>query len=178
MIGRMMMLDGAAFHDYLQSPKVDKISRLLLIAVGILYGIISILTNWTYVSGFDSQVLKFFVVPGIFIIFGLLTALITRLGLSLLLWASSKGFGGKGMLGQVNKAASVSLVPGILSVPFLAGSFNIAVIALLGAGLIWMYLVSVQIVKATQGFDAKKAYLASLLSFVFLASIYYIIVPS
>lgn len=178
MVGRMMMLDGAAFHDYLQSPKIDKISRLLLIAVGVLYGVISMMSNWAYVSSFESQVLKFFVVPAIFIIFGLLTALITRLGLSLLLWASSKGFGGKGMLSQVNKAASVSLVPGILSVPFLAGNINAAVIALLAAGLIWMYLISVQIVKVTQGFDAKKAYLASLLSFVFLASIYYIIVPA
>ncbi|MFB1082721.1 hypothetical protein [Jeotgalibacillus sp. JSM ZJ347] len=178
MIGRMMMLDGAAFHDFLQSPKIDRISRLLLIAVGVLYGMISIASNWAYVASFESQALKFFIVPAIFIIFGLLTALITRLGLSLLLWASSKGFGGKGLLGQVNKAASVSLVPGILSVPFLTGTFNPAVAVLLAAGLIWMYLISVQIVKATQGFDAKKAYLSSLLSFVFLASIYYIIVPA
>lgn len=178
MIGRMMMLDGAAFHDYLQSPNIDKISRLLLITVGVLYGLISMISNWTYVSSFESQVLKLFIVPAIFIIFGLLTALITRLGLSLLLWASSKGFGGKGLLGQVNKAASVSLVPGISSVPFLTGNGNAAVLALLTAGLIWMYLISVQVVRATQGFDAKKAYLASLLSFVFLASIYYIIVPA
>ncbi|WP_227396182.1 hypothetical protein [Jeotgalibacillus aurantiacus] len=178
MVARMMMLDEAAFKTFLQSPKVTVWSRLLLIAVGLGYGLISIAANWGYVSDFDSQALRWVVVPGIFLLFGLLMAILTRFGLSLLLWASSRGLGGKGVLREISKATSVSLLPGILSVPFLTGTANGLMIVLLVAGLIWMYLMSVQVVKATQGFDAKKSYLAVALAFVFLASIYYIVVPA
>ncbi|WP_416145384.1 hypothetical protein [Planococcus koreensis] len=68
----------------------------------------------------------------------------------------------------------------MLGVPYLAGwgEGTFIVAALLVAGIVWMYFVSAKILKTTQNFTNKKAYLAAFLAFLFLASVYYIVVPS
>ena len=80
---------------------------------------------------------------------------------------------------DINRAAPVALLPGLLGAPYLAeaGNGHLLVYVLLAIGVVWMYLVCVKIIKTTQSFTAKKAYLAALAAFVFLASVYYLIIP-
>ncbi|MBF6634427.1 hypothetical protein QL992_08775 [Microbacterium sp. APC 3898] len=179
MVGKMVALNDSSFRSFLELPKTQWVSNLLLLIVGIGYGAISIASNASYIASFDSALLQNFIVPAIFILFGLLMAFITKIGLALLLWAGSKGLGGKGLLRDINRAAPVALLPGLLGAPYLAeaGNGHLLVYVLLAIGVVWMYLVCVKIIKTTQSFTAKKAYLAALAAFVFLASVYYLIIP-
>ena len=179
MVGKMVALNDSSFRSFLELPKTQLVSNLLLFIVGLGYGAISIASNASYIASFDSALLQNFIVPAIFILFGLLMAFITKIGLALLLWAASKGFGGKGLLRDINRMAPVALFPGLLGAPFLVGAGNDHPLTylLLAAGVVWMYLVCVKIIKTTQSFPTTKAYLAVLTAFVFLASVYYLMIP-
>lgn len=179
MVGKMVALNDSSFRSFLELPKTQLMSNLVLLMVGLGYGAISIASNASYIASFDSALLQNFIVPAIFILFGLLMAFITKIGLALLLWAGSKGLGGKGLLKDINRAAPVALLPGLLGAPYLtgAGDGHPLIYLLLIAGIVWMYLVGVKIIKTTQNFTAKKAYLAALIAFVFLASVYYLMIP-
>ncbi|ANU14142.1 hypothetical protein B481_0830 [Planococcus halocryophilus Or1] len=179
MVGKMVTLNDASFRSFLELPKTQLVSNLLLFIVGLGYGAISIASNASYISSFDSALLQNFMVPAIFILFGLLMSFITKIGLALLLWAGSKGLGGKGLLRDINRATPVALLPGLLGAPYLAevGNGHPMVYMLLVVGIIWMYLVCVKIIKTTQNFTPVKAYVAALAAFAFLASVYYLIIP-
>ncbi|AQQ52569.1 hypothetical protein [Planococcus lenghuensis] len=180
MVGRMVALDEQSFQAFLSASNTKRISRIILIAAGIGYGAISIMSNAAYVESFDSQLLQNVLVPFIFIVFGILTAWLTKVGFSLLLWASAKGLGGKGLLRQISLAVPVILIPGMLGVPFLSGTGleNPLYLVLLVISLVWMYLISVKIIMIVEKFDAKKAYIAVALAFIFMASIYYLVIPA
>ena len=154
----MIALHEQSFRAFLDSPNTKQVSRFILIAVGVMYGVISITTNAAYVESFDSQILQNVLVPLIFVSFGVLTAWLTKFGFSLLLWASAKGIGGKGLLRQISLVVPVILIPGLLGVPFLtgAGYGNPLYSGLLIIGLVWMYLISVKIVKVIESFDGKN----------------------
>lgn len=179
MVGKMVALNDSSFRSFLELPKTQLVSNLLLLIVGLGYGAISIASNASYIASFDAALLKNFIVPAIFILFGLLMAFITKIGLALLLWAGSRGLGGKGLLRDINRAAPVALLPGLLGAPYLvnAGDGHPMVYVLLVIGVVWMYLVCAKIIKTTQNFTTVKAYLAALAAFVFLASVYYLIMP-
>ncbi|MFP3421968.1 hypothetical protein R0K19_21610, partial [Bacillus sp. SIMBA_161] len=117
------------------------------------------------------------IVPLIFIIFGILTAFITKVGMAALLWAGSKALGGTAKYRAISLATPVALLPGLLGAPYLAGVGNGAwwVDLFLVIGVVWMYLASVKIIQAVQGFTAKKAYVSAMMAFLFLASIYYLV---
>ena len=180
MVRNMVALNETYFGAFLNSPNIKRISNLILLVTGVGYGAISIASNASYIANFDSPVLQNFLVPLIFVLFGLLTAFITKIGLALLLWAGAKGFGGKALFRDINLASPVAMLPGLLCVPYLAGwgKGSLVVIILLVAGIVWMYFVSAKILKTTQNFTNKKAYLAAFFAFLFLASVYYIVVPS
>lgn len=179
MLGKMITLHEASYRAFLDAPNRKTTSRLILLLVGIGYGAISIASNASYITSFDSSFLKNVIVPLIFLLFGILTAYLTKYGLALLLWAGAKGIGGKGLLRQINTVVPVALVPGLLAVPFMTGfTSNVATVLLLIVGVIWMYLISVKAVKAIESFHSIKAYVAVLFAFLFFASIYYLIVPS
>ncbi|RNF40125.1 hypothetical protein [Planococcus salinus] len=180
MVGKMITLNEPSFRSFLESPKTKVGSNLVLLIAGAGYGAISIASNASYILSFESMLLKAVIVPLIFILFGLLMAFITKIGLALLLWAGAKGMGGKGLLRDINSAVPAALLPGLLAAPYLtgAGDGNILVLLLLLGGVIWMYMVSAKIIQATQNFTATKAYLAAFLAFLFLASVYYLIMPA
>ena len=180
MVGKMVTLNDSSFQSFLELPKPQLVSNLLLLIVGLGYGASSIASNASYIASFDSGLLQNFIVPAIFILFGLLMAFITKIGLALLLWAGSKALGGKGLLRDINKAAPVALLPGLLGAPYLAGGGDghPLVYVLLAIGVVWMYLICTKIIKTTQSFTNKRAYLSALAAFVFLASVYYLIIPS
>lgn len=175
----MVVLNETYFGAFLKSPNIKVISNLILLVIGVGYGAISIASNASYIASFDSPVLQNILVPLIFIIFGLLSAVVTKIGLAILLWASAKGLGGKALFREINLVSPVALLPGLLGVPYLAGwgEGTIVVIALLVTGIVWMYFISAKILKTTQNFTNKKALLAAFLAFLFLASVYYIVVP-
>ncbi|WP_039863110.1 hypothetical protein [Planococcus donghaensis] len=179
MVGKMVALNDSSFRSFLALPKTQWVSNLLLFIVGLGYGAISIASNASYIASFDSTLLQNVIVPAIFLLFGLLMAFVTKIGLALLLWAGSKAFGGKGLLRDINQSAPVALLPGLLGAPYLVEAANghPLVYVLLAIGIVWMYLVSVKIIKTTQNFTSAKAYLAALAAFAFLASVYYLILP-
>ncbi|WP_088007119.1 hypothetical protein [Indiicoccus explosivorum] len=180
MVGKMITLQEQSFQAFFDSPHAKRLSRLVLLLVGVGYGAISIASNADYISSFESALLRNALVPLIFLLFGVLTAWLTKLGFSLLLWAGAKSIGGKGLLRQISLAVPVVLIPGLLAVPFLTGSgFGSPVyLPLLAVGLLWMYLISARVVQAVEGFTGKKAYIAASLALIFLASVYYLVVPS
>lgn len=179
MVGKMVALNDSSFRTFLELPKTQWVSNLLLLIVGLGYGAISIASNASYIASFDSPVLQSFIVPGIFFVFGLLMVFVTKIGLALLLWAGAKALGGKGLLREINRSVPVALLPGLLGAPFLTGVGNghPLVYLLLIAGIIWMYLVCVKIIKTTQHFSSLKAYIAAFAAFAFLASVYYLLIP-
>lgn len=180
MVGKMIALDEPSFRSFLESPKTTKASNIMFLVAGAGYGAISIASNASYILSFDSALFKFFIVPLIFLVFGLLMAFVTKIGLALLLWAGAKGLGGKGLLRDINVSVPAALIPGLFAAPYLAGdgNGNILVLLLLFFGVVWMYLVCVKIIQTTQNFTQKKAYLATFLAFLFLASVYYLIIPT
>lgn len=180
MIGKMLTLNDPSFRTFLSSQKIKSVSNIILLTVGVGYGLISIASNATYIMSFESALLQNVIVPLIFILFGLIMAFITKIGLALLLWAGARGVGGKGFLSEIYKVTPVALIPGLLGVPYLSGVGNGSgfVILLLLVGVVWMYLISSKIIHTTQSFSGKKAYVAALFSYLFLASVYYLIIPT
>lgn len=180
LVGKMITLNDPSYRSFLQLPKTETVSRILLLIVGLGYGAISIASQAPYIASFDSALLQNLFVPAIFIIFGLLTAFITKVGMAALLWAGSKALGGTARYRTISLVTPVALLPGLLGAPHLAGLGDGAlwVGLLLAAGIIWMYLVSAKIIQAVQGFSPAKAYLSALLAFLFLASVYYLVIPA
>ncbi|ANU20304.1 hypothetical protein BBI15_08780 [Planococcus plakortidis] len=180
LVGKMISLDDPSYRSFLELPKTETVSRLLLLVVGLGYGAISIASQASYISSFDSALLQNFLVPAIFILFGILTAFITKVGMAALLWAGSKALGGTAKYRAVSLVTPVALLPGLLGAPYLAGlgGGSVWVNLFLVAGIIWMYLVGVKIVQVVQGFSATKAYLSAGMAFLFLASIYYLVIPA
>jgi hypothetical protein len=178
MFGKMFALDAQAFRVFIDTPKALLYSRLVILIVGLVYGAFAILANADYIISFESPILRRLVVPLFFLAFGLLTVVITKFGLTLLLWAGARGFGGPGRMKQLNLFASIAVAPGLLGVPFLVGSGGIILLAPLVLGVGWMYLICVKILEVTQEFQGVKAYVSVLAVFIFFASIYYIIMPT
>lgn len=180
LVGKMIALDDPSYRSFLELPKTETVSRILLLIVGVGYGAISIASQASYISSFDSALLQNFLVPAIFIIFGILTAFITKVGMAALLWAGSKALGGTAKYRAISLVAPVALLPGLLGAPHLAGlgDGSLWVNLFLVTGVVWMYLVSVKIIQAVQGFNATKAYLSAGMAFLFLASVYYLVIPA
>ncbi|WP_416145385.1 hypothetical protein [Planococcus koreensis] len=95
MVRNMVVLNETYFGAFLNSPNIKVISNLILLLTGVGYGAISIASNASYIANFDSPVLQNVLVPLIFILFGLLSAFITKIGLALLLWAGQEGWAAK-----------------------------------------------------------------------------------
>ncbi|QQK79096.1 YIP1 family protein [Salicibibacter cibi] len=182
MIGKMIVLERDAYQTFMESQKASKYSRATLVMVGVIYGMMAVIANLQFLSGFDSLFLGFVIAPFLLIALGILMAVVTKFGLTLLLWAGARAFGGPGRMKEVNQIVSISLLPGLLSAPFLIGidilslSLILVIIGLF-FGIGWMYLICVRIIETTQQFSKAKAYLSVLASFVFFTSVYYLILP-
>ncbi|WP_216829070.1 YIP1 family protein [Alkalihalobacterium elongatum] len=179
---RTILLKDEAISELTKSPKWNIWGHLVTILLGIIYGFISIQQNRDYISSFEAEFLRDIVVPGFFIIAGIIMVFLTRIALTLLLWAASRGFGGPGLLGQIFRLTAGALIPSILAMPgFIADSLDATVpfIAVVGVilGIAWMYFICVRIVLIIQKFVPWKAYTAVLVIFIFFISIYYIVTP-
>ncbi|WP_096201381.1 YIP1 family protein [Bacillus sp. FJAT-45350] len=178
LIFRSLLVDRDAMKELSESPKFNKWCLLIILLVGIIYGLFSIQHNAEYILSFESDFLRNIVVPGIFIIGGVIMVLLTRLVFSLLLWAASRGFGGPGGLGSLNRMTTVVMVPSIIAMPaFIASNFTLLGISSIIIALIWMYIISVRSLAVTQAFVSWKAYAAISVIFIFFISIYYIVIP-
>ncbi|MFV8826806.1 hypothetical protein [Alkalihalobacterium sp. APHAB7] len=179
---RTILLNNEAIAELTTSPKWNIWGHLVSILLGVIYGFISIQQNIDYISSFEADFLRDIVVPGFFILAGIIMVFLTRVALSLLLWAASRGFGGPGLLGQLFRLSAGALIPSILAMPgFIADSVDATVpfIAVIGViiGIAWMYMTCVKIVLVTQKFVPWKAYTSVLVIFIFFISIYYIVTP-
>lgn len=157
-------------------------SMFITVLLGLIYGYTSISINKEVIASFETPALRDTIVPGLFLLFGYLTILITKVGLCLLLWAGSRGFSGPGLLKILYRNTSFALIPSIIALPafislqvgtplttFMVLSMVIAVI--------WIYFICVKVVEVTQNFVPWRAYVAVLLAFIFFMSIYYIVLP-
>ncbi|MBM7096713.1 hypothetical protein JSY36_13280 [Bacillus sp. H-16] len=179
MIGKMMILQTPAFQHFTQTPKSLTYSRLIVLLVGAAYGGFGILANASFIAGFESALLRNALVPLIFILFGLFSVWLTKIGLTVLLWAGARGFGGPGRISEISRSSSIALLPGLLAVPTLTGLWEGWLMILpLVIGVVWMYFICVKIHITTQRFAPWKAYLSVFAVFVFFASIYYMIMPT
>ncbi|WP_249870752.1 YIP1 family protein [Oceanobacillus saliphilus] len=179
---RTILLNNEAIAELTTSSKWNIWGHLVTILLGFIYGFISIQLNIEYISSFDADFLRNLVVPGVFLVAGIIMVLLTRVALSLLLWAASRGFGGPGYLGQLFRLGAGALIPSILAMPgLIANGIDAAVpfIAIVGVilGIAWMYFICVKIVLVTQKFVPWKAYTSVLAIFIFFISVYYIVTP-
>ncbi|WP_368504931.1 YIP1 family protein [Alkalihalophilus sp. As8PL] len=182
LLAKALMLDGHSFRELADSPKTNRIGLLLVVLLGAAYGLFSVQANLEYVSSFESPLLRNIIVPLIFIVFGIITIILTRFAFTLLLWAGAKGFGGPGLMRSLYRISIIILVPSFLAMPTLIGmqaGFSITVIhvVLLLAGLAWMYVLGVRAMEATQSFKGLRSYGSVLAIFIFFACVYYLVIP-
>ncbi len=179
MILHLLTLKDSAFETFTSTEKSKVQGSLALLLTGLLYGGLLIMANWSYIMSFETPLLRSVVVPAIFVVSGLMMAWITRIGLTLLLWAGARGFGGEGVMGRLAPFVSISLLPGVLAVPLLTGwQVNWFGLTLALCGVLWMLTIHWKTLQATQRFSPSKAALAAITVFVFFASIYYLVVPT
>lgn len=179
MILHLLSLNDSAFEKFTSYEKSNVQGSLALLLAGLLYGTILIMANWSYILSFETPLLRTVVVPLIFIVSGLMMAWVTRIGLTLLLWAGARGFGGEGIMSRIAPFVSISLLPGILAVPLLTGWVSNGIgIALSIAGVCWMFAIHWKTLQSTQHFTPTKAALAAVTVLVFFVSIYYLVVPT
>ncbi|MFN7249170.1 MAG: hypothetical protein ACK4M9_00010 [Anaerobacillus sp.] len=158
------------------------LSMCITVLLGLGYGYTAISINSETIASFETPLLRDTIVPALFLFFGFLMILITKVGLSLLLWAGSKGLSGQGLLKILYRNTTVALIPSIIALPaFISlqvGSPLTPIMLLsLFVAVIWIYLICSKVVEVTQKFVPWRAYLAVLLAFIFYMSIYYIVLP-
>ncbi|NJP37340.1 YIP1 family protein [Alkalicoccus luteus] len=177
-VARMLLMQQDAYQTFLEKENSAVLVRLLVLTVGLLYGIAGILANLSFIADFDAAFLQYGLAPLIFIMFGLFTAWLSRLGLGLLLWAGARGFGGPGRVRDVSRMSSVMLVPGLLAVPLMTGlAGGPAAAVLTAAGVAWMTLAGIHVLMTTQQFSTTKAAAAAVAVIIFFSSIFYLILP-
>jgi hypothetical protein len=182
-IFKALMNDKNAFNIISGSPKWNKWGVLVLLILGMIYGTI-FLTQYREVinAEFDTDLFRTYLVPGLILLIGLGMVFLTRIALTLLLWAAARGFGGAGLLGSIYRSSIFALVPSILTMPaFIATTAQESVstiqIALALIGLVWMFFLCVRVLEATQNFVTWKAYSGVVAVFIFFLSILYIVTP-
>lgn len=157
-------------------------SYIITILLGLFYGFTAINSNSELIATFETPMLRDLFIPGLFLFFGYLMMLVTKVGLALLLWAGSKGLGGTGFLGLLYRNSTIALIPSVIALPafisFQVGTpLSTLMIVSIVISLLWIYFVSVRIVETVQQFVQWKAYVAVLIAFIFFMSIYYMILP-
>jgi hypothetical protein len=158
------------------------LSMCITVLLGLGYGYTAISINSETIASFETPLLRDTIVPALFLFFGFLMILITKVGLSLLLWAGSKGLSGQGLLKILYRNTTVALIPSVIALPaFISLQVGlpltpIMLLSLLVA-IIWIFLICSKVVEVTQKFVPWRAYLAVLLAFIFYMSIYYIVLP-
>lgn len=181
-IKKSLFLDKEAMAQFSQSEKMGKWSTLLIGLLGAIYGGLSIYQNLETVQALESPLLRTVLMPLLLVGVGVITVWLTVFVFSLLLWAAARGFGGAGILRIIRRVTSIALLPAAFAMPAFitftsGGTLTMLHIGLALVALIWIYLLCVKALEATQQFETKKAYIAVLIMFVFFTSIYYIILP-
>lgn len=180
-IFRAILLDKEATEKLASNESYNKWAFIFTFIVGACYGsVIYFRVPEEYIT-FDSSILQS-VVYLFLILSGTGMVYLTRLGLTLLLWAGGKAFGGKGFMGIINRLTAFALVPSIVGLPSVVAlstgeQLSLIMIILLLISLIWMYFVSVRFIQITQKINTWKAYGAVLIAFLFFSSVYYLTLP-
>lgn len=177
-VTHMLLLRPPAYQEYIETKNMLTWARILVIALGLVYGVIGIAANYSFIMEFDSPILRNALAPLLFLVFGLVTVWITRIGLGLLLWAGAKAFGGPGNLIEVSRFSAVAIIPGVFGFPLLTGAvYGWPAYLLSAAGLAWMYLLCIHILQVTQQFSRGKAAGAAAAVFIFFGSVLYMFIP-
>lgn len=181
-LSRALLFDKEAMKLLANDAKTNRLGLLLILLLGIAYGLFSVQVNADYVGSFESDLLRNLVVPFIFIFFGFLTMILTRLALTLLLWAGARGFGGPGFMKSFYRLSSIILVPSVLAMPVLIGlqaglEISLLTWLLLIPGFIWIYILGVKAMEATQSFIGIRAYGSVLVMLIFFTCIFYLTIP-
>lgn len=181
-IKKSLLLDKEAMIQFSESEKMGKWSMLLILALGVVYGGLSIYQNLEMMRALESPLLRTILMPLVLVGVGFITVWLTVFAFSLLLWAAARGFGGVGILRVLRRVTSIALLPAAFAMPaFIAftsdGSLTPIKIVLAIIALGWIYLLCARALEATQQFTKRKAYVAVLIMLVFFTSIYYMILP-
>lgn len=181
-LSRALFFDKEAMKLFANDAKTNRLGFLLILLLGVAYGLFSVGVHAQYVGSFDSELLRNFVVPLIFIVFGFLTMILTQIVLTLLLWAGARGFGGPGLVKSLFRLSSIILVPSVLAMPVLIGlqaglQLSLLKWLLLVPALLWVYVLGVKAMEATQSFIGLRAYGSVLAMLVFFACIFYLTIP-
>ncbi|HBW34620.1 YIP1 family protein [Desulfosporosinus sp. BICA1-9] len=183
LIFRILQLDKGAIEK-LSAPETHfrGYSSVISVLLGLLYGFTAININLEFIRTFETPILRQVFIPAVFLFSGYIMMLLTKVGLTLLLWAGSRGLGGGGFLAILYQITTIALIPSIIALPAFislqAGTpLSMLMLVSIGVALIWIYFVCAKIVEVVQHFVPWKAYVAVLLAFIFFMSIYYIILP-
>lgn len=179
---RSLFLDQKVISELSHSSQWNKWSNIITIIIGLYYGVFNIMGNLPFITSFESAYLRMIFIPSFFIIGGILMMLFTRFGFTLLLWAGAKGLGGPGLLGAIYRITGFAMIPLLLSIPPItalaqSGRYSFQLIIFIIISLLWIYLYLVKAIKTIQKFKNGKAYAAVFLAYLFITSVYYILVP-
>ncbi len=183
LIFRTLLLDKRAIEQ-LSAPETHfrGHSSIITILLGLIYGFTAIILNSEFIRTFETPILRQVFIPAVFLFSGYIMMLITKVGLTLLLWAGSRGLGGGGFLAILFQNTTIALIPSVIALPAFISlqadtPLSMLMLISIGVALIWIYLVCVKIVEVVQQFVPWKAFVAVLLAFIFFISIYYILLP-
>ncbi|WLR50138.1 hypothetical protein LC040_12715 [Bacillus tianshenii] len=177
-----ILLKDASLQNIAQNEKFNTLSNLANLALGVAYGLFTILINYDYIQSFQTEMLRTIFIPLFFITSGIIMMFITKVGFMFLLWAGSRAFGGPGLMRVLNRMTGFILIPGVFALPafvhFSKGSTPsvIALIAMIFA-LVWIYMLAVKSLIVSQNLAAWKAYIAVIAVFTFFTSVYYLVIP-
>lgn len=183
LILKALILDKGAIKELSDLNSNWKLlSIIITLSLGLFYGITSINVNSDIIQSFETPFLRDVFVPGLFLFFGILMILITKIGLSLLLWAGAKGLSGHGQLKILYRNTTIALIPSTIALPaFIAiqvgASLSFMMLISICIAITWIYLICTRVLLVTQQFVPWKAYTAVAFAFIFFISIYYIVLP-
>ncbi|HBV87488.1 MAG TPA: hypothetical protein DEF42_12725 [Desulfosporosinus sp.] len=183
LVFRSLLLDKGAIAE-LSAPETNSrgYNSIISILLGLSYGFTALNLNSELIKTIETPILRDGLIPAVFFFSGYIMMLLTKVGLTLLLWAASRGLGGGGFLAILYQNTTIAVIPSVIALPAFislqAGTpLSMLMLFSIGVALIWIYFICAKIIEVVQQFAPWKAYVAVLLVFIFYISIYYIISP-
>lgn len=167
-----ILLNKSAFEEISGSQKYGKWALLIMIILGAFYGLSTVWYHQLPISIVD--ILS--VVVGIGMVF------LTRVGLTMLMWAAGRGLGGPGLLGKQFRLSMFALTPTFLAMPaFIANGANEVIssinLVLALIGIAWMFILIRNAIEVSQNITTTRAYIGAIAIYIFFFSIYFIVTP-
>lgn len=165
--------------------KLISFANRFTVLAGILYGAFIVLFKWDTISTIETDWVRNFGAPLLYVISGVAMAYFTRLGFTLIFWAAAKGMQGPGGIGEMFLLAGLVYLPILFAtpaIPYLQTTNEpfTSVGPMLAIGLIVLAIlgavhIAVNFFQVRQELSKLKSTVSIVLAIVFFVSVFYLI---